>query len=117
MIRIDNALTPDTADAMKEYLYNQRYRSEDEVREGKIAPIQRFADVLLKRNRCDLPIPLGDRIVTEALEESLCRSPVGATISSVFGDGAILHELSCLMSDPGSQRQVIHPDTPHIDGS
>jgi len=116
VLRIDNVLTMDTADAVRDYLYNLRYQSEQEVKEGLIQPIQRFADVLLKQNRYDLTIPLGDEIVTKALEESLCKSPVGATISSIFGDGAILHEFSCLMSDPGSQRQVIHPDTPYTDG-
>lgn len=116
VLRIDNALTPDTADAVKEHLYNLRYQSEREVQEGKIQPVQRFANVLLKHNRCDLTIPLGDEIITKALKESLCNSPVGATISSIFGDGAIFHEFSCLMSDPGSQRQVIHPDTPCVDG-
>ena len=116
VLRIDNVLSSDTADAVREHLYNLRYQSEKEVNEGKIQPIQRFADVLLKHNRCDLTIPLGDEIITKALEESLHKSPVGSTIASTFGDGAILHEFSCLMSDPGSQRQVIHPDTPYIEG-
>ena len=61
-------------------------------------------------------VPLGDELITQALEEALCQSPVGATVASVFSDDAVLHEFSCLMSDPGSQRQVIHPDTPYIEG-
>eukprot|EP00580_Thalassiosira_gravida_P017043 CAMPEP_0201669152 /NCGR_PEP_ID=MMETSP0494-20130426/22522_1 /ASSEMBLY_ACC=CAM_ASM_000839 /TAXON_ID=420259 /ORGANISM="Thalassiosira gravida, Strain GMp14c1" /LENGTH=440 /DNA_ID=CAMNT_0048149821 /DNA_START=101 /DNA_END=1420 /DNA_ORIENTATION=- len=117
VMRIDNVLSEETADGVREYLYDLRRRSEREVGEGKLQPIQRFANVLLKRNRCDLTIPLGqDEIITKALEEALCNSPLGATISSIFGDGAILHEFSCLMSDPSSQRQVIHPDTPYVDG-
>lgn len=115
VVRINKVLKPDTADAVREYLYDLRYQSEEEVHEGKIQPIQRFANVLLKHNRCDLTIPLGDDIITKALREALVISPVGAAIYSLFGD-AILHEFSCLMSDPGSQRQVIHPDTPCIDG-
>ena len=116
VVRIDNVLSSDTADEVREYLYALRKQSELEVAEGKIQPIQRFADVLLKQNRCDLTIPMGDEIITKALDETLRVSQIGSTISSVFGDGAILHEFSCLMSDPGSQRQVIHPDTPYIDG-
>ncbi|KAL7535642.1 hypothetical protein ACHAXR_006632 [Thalassiosira sp. AJA248-18] len=116
VVRIDNVISPDTADAVREHLYNLRYQSEQEVKEGKIQPIQRFADVLLKQNRCDLTIPLGNEIITKALEESLRKSPVGVTISAIFGDDAILHEFSCLMSDPGSQRQNIHPDTPCHEG-
>jgi hypothetical protein len=106
VLRIDKALRPETADAVRQHLYELRHRSEREVQEGTIQPIQRFANVLLKHNRCDLTVPVGEGIITEALRELLVLSPVGPTISSVFGDGAILHELSCLMSDPGSQRQV-----------
>ena len=117
VIRIDNVLSSDTADALREYLYNLRYQSEREVQEGTIQPIQRFADVLLKQNRCDLTIPLGgDTIITRALQESLCNSPVGSTIASIFGHDAKLYEFSTLMSDPGSQRQNVHPDTPYLDG-
>ena len=116
VLRIDNVLSSDTADAVREYLYNLRYQSEREVQEGTIQPIQRFADVLLKQNRCDLTIPLGDTIITKALQESLCNSPVGSTIASIFGNDAKLYEFSTLMSDPGSQRQNVHPDTPYLDG-
>jgi len=117
VLRLDNVLSPNTADALREYLYNLRQQSEKDVAEGKVQPIERFANVLLKHNRCDLTIPLGtDPIVTTALNESLRKSPVGGIISSILGDDAILHEFSCLMSDVGSQRQVIHPDTPFIDG-
>lgn len=116
VIRIDNVLSESTADALREYLYDLRCMSESDVKEGKIQPIQRFADVLLKHNRCDLTVPLGDQIVSTALYESMCKSPVGSIILSEFGKSATLHELSCLMSDSGSQRQVIHPDTPFIEG-
>lgn len=116
VVRIDNVLSSETADALREYLYALRRKSESEVEEGKIQPIQRFADVLLKQNRCDLTVPMGDDIVTKALDESLRVSPIGAILSSIFGEDAVLHEFSCLMSDPGSQRQVIHPDTPFIEG-
>lgn len=116
VVRIDNVLLSSTADAVRDYLYKLRTESEKEVDEGLIQPIQRFATVLLKKNRCDLTVPLGDEIITKALDETLRQSSNGSTISNIFGSEAILHELSCLMSDPGSQRQVIYPDTPYIDG-
>ncbi|KAL7492701.1 hypothetical protein ACHAWT_004521 [Skeletonema menzelii] len=117
VLRLDNVLSPSTADALRTYLYNLRAQSEQEVADGTVQPIERYANVLLRHNRCDLTIPLGtEEIVTKALNEALRKSPVGGTIESIFGDGAILHEFSCLMSDVGSQRQVIHPDTPFVDG-
>lgn len=108
VLRIDGVLQPATADAVRQHLCDLRCRSEREVREGTIQPIQRFAEVLLKHNCCDLTVPVGEgqEVITKALRELLVVSPVGATIASFFGDGAILHELSCLMSDPGSHRQV-----------
>ena len=116
VVRIDNVLSPTVAEDVRAYLYALREQSEREVKEGAREPMERFATVLLKNNRCDLTIPLGDVIISKALEETLVHSPIGTTITSIFGNNAILHELSCLMSDPGSQRQVIHPDTPYIDG-
>lgn len=116
VVRIDNVLSSNAADGLREYAYNLRKKSEEEVKAGIAKPIQRFADVLLKKNRCDLTIPLGDEVVSDALDEVLRNSPVGRTIAAILGDDAVLYELSCLISDPGSQRQVVHPDTPYIDG-
>ena len=116
VVRIDNAISSDVADSLREFVSDLRKRSEEEVTNGSVQSIQRFADVLLKSNRCDLTIPVGDDIVTKALNEALRESPVGQTIASILSDDAILYELSCLISDPGSQRQVIHPDTPFLQG-
>ena len=60
------------ADSVRGYLYDLRKQSETEVADGKIQLIQRFADVLLKHNRFDLTIPLGDEVITKALDE-LCE--------------------------------------------
>jgi ectoine hydroxylase-related dioxygenase (phytanoyl-CoA dioxygenase family) len=116
VVRIDNVLSDNVADQLRSYLYDLRQTSEQEVENGQVQPMDRFANVLLKKNRCDLTIPLGNDIVSQALNEALRLSSVGATISSILGEDCILHEFSCLMSDPGSQRQVIHPDTPFIPG-
>jgi ectoine hydroxylase-related dioxygenase (phytanoyl-CoA dioxygenase family) len=116
VVGIDNILSPKVADSLREYVYNLRQKSEEDVEAGIVQPIQRFADVLLKKDRCDLTIPLGDDIVSDALDEALRNSAAGQTIASILSEDAVLYELSCLMSDPGSQRQVIHPDTPFIEG-
>ena len=116
VVRIDNVLSPKVADSLRKYVYDLRQKSEEEVETGKVQSIQRFADVLLKKDRCDLTIPLGDDIVSDALDDAIRNSAAGHTICSILGEDAILYELSCLMSDPGSQRQVIHPDTPFIEG-
>lgn len=112
VVRIDDILTGDMADELREYAFDLRKRSEEQVRIGKVKQIERFADVLLKDNRCDLTIPLEEDIVVDALLQVLQKTPVGKMISSMLGKQAALYELSCLISDKGSNRQVVHPDTP-----
>jgi ectoine hydroxylase-related dioxygenase (phytanoyl-CoA dioxygenase family) len=113
VVRIDNVLTDDMADEMRKYVFDLRKRSEEQVRNKEVKSIARFADVLLRENRGDLTIPLEDDLVIDTLLWVLEKSPVGRTVSSILGKDAVLYELSCLISDPGSQRQVTHPDTPY----
>lgn len=112
VVRIDNVLPADQADQVRKFAYDLRQLSEEEVARGEVAAKQRFANVLLRENRCDLTIPLGSKVIADALYGILLDSAVGQTMQTLLGPEAILYELSCMMSDPGSQRQVVHPDTP-----
>jgi len=114
VVRIDNVLSDKTAAQLREFVYDLREKSMEEIQDpnSSIQPLDRFANVLLKKDRCDLTIPLGPSIVTEALNQVIRESAVGQTMAALLTDNAVLYELSCLMSDPGSQRQVVHPDTP-----
>jgi ectoine hydroxylase-related dioxygenase (phytanoyl-CoA dioxygenase family) len=112
VVRIDNVLDGTLADSIRQTVYETRAESEQLVQDGSLPNLARFADVLLKENRCDMTIPIGPTWVAEALQSILLQSPVGLTMQQVLGKDAILYELSCLMSDPGSHRQVAHPDTP-----
>ena len=123
VVRIDNVLSPQLADQMREYVFKLLQESVDQVAAGSAKQIDRFANVLLRSNRYDLTIPLGATTrdggsspVISALHHVFCRSAVKPLIESVFTDEAILYELSCLISEPGSQRQVMHPDNPIIPG-
>jgi len=123
VVRIDNVMSPQLADQMREYVLKLRQDSLDQVKAGTAKQKDRFADVLLRSNRCDLKIPLGDTMsdgsptpVIAAMHHVFCRSAVKEVIETMFTDQAVLYELSCLISDPGSQRQVMHPDNPMIPG-
>jgi len=123
VVRIDNVLSSQLADQMREYVLKLRQDSVEQVKAGTVSQRDRFADVLLRSNRCDLKIPLGDTMsdgtstpVMAAMHHVFCRSAVKEVIETVFTDQAVLYELSCLISDPGSQRQVMHPDNPMIPG-
>lgn len=112
VVRIDDIFPGDMADELREYVFDLRKRSEEQVQSGKARQIERFADVLLKENRCDLTIPIEDEVVVNALLHAIQKTPVGKMMSSMLGKEAGLYELSCLISDKGSNRQVVHPDTP-----
>ena len=157
LVRIDNIIPDDIIDEMKAFVLTLRQEAIMEIQQQQTQLVgeSRFADVLLRQNRCDLKLPIGyknDTIMTPvvpALYHALCQSPVAATMTQVFqspvdvdvdvdttksskksmvrsdqqqrsggggGKGdipdAVLYELSCLISDYGSHRQVVHPDNP-----
>lgn len=115
VVRIDGVLPNKLADQIREFAFDLRKTAAAEVSTGKLRQIDRFADVLLKSNRCDLTIPLGPEIITKGLQQILCKSSVTHTINELLSSEAVLYELSCLISDPGSERQNIHPDNPFLD--
>jgi len=100
---------------LSEFITELQHQSEIEINEGSIPQNQRYADVLLRKNRCDLTIPL-NTITLTTLNTILNESPIGTTLESALGKKALLYEFSCLISDYGSDRQNIHPDTPIYDG-
>jgi ectoine hydroxylase-related dioxygenase (phytanoyl-CoA dioxygenase family) len=134
IVRIDNVLSSGVADNLRNYLIDLRQRSTLAIEEGTIENSQeRFADVLLNQNRCDLKIPLGPQPVHDALLDilndddsdddttttlqhqvrpSLIRSVVESVFDSYQGRGryASLWELNCFMSNSGARRQLVHAD-------
>ncbi|GMH55518.1 hypothetical protein TrLO_g4767 [Triparma laevis f. longispina] len=68
-----------------------------------------LSNVLLTVNRSDVRLPLSDPSVLSALDAVL-NGPLGDLLDDVLTTSSVLHELACLISDPGSQRQVLHPD-------
>jgi ectoine hydroxylase-related dioxygenase (phytanoyl-CoA dioxygenase family) len=126
VVRIDNIFSNDLASQLRTMVYEMRTESTMAVAAGQVQSLGRFADVLLKENRCDMTLPFvysdtdssvannpeRHALVVAAMTQLIQNSPFGATIQALFGPDAVLHELSCLMSDAGSQRQVVHPDTP-----
>jgi ectoine hydroxylase-related dioxygenase (phytanoyl-CoA dioxygenase family) len=117
VVRIDQILSADVADAMRSFVLEYRSEAQRQVFETQQIPFRyRFADVLLRKNRSDVTMPLND-ITYKALYQVLCQSSVGATFETLLGKNAMLQEFSCLISDSGSDRQVIHPDTPFLKDS
>jgi hypothetical protein len=114
VVRINQVLSSDTALRLQQYIDQILDESTEDVANFKVPKAFRFANVLEKKNRWDLLLPFEptsmDSIpLLQALTE-LLLGPVGIILESTLGPNAELYELSCLISDPGSNRQEIHPD-------
>lgn len=117
IVRIDKVLSDKLAANLRDYLVDLRARATAQVESGEIQDsMERFADVLLNQNRCDLKIPLGPAPVHEALYHLLAQSVVGKVIEYVYdsyggvGKEATLWELNCFMSNAVARRQLVHAD-------
>ncbi len=118
--RVDNGLSADVAEKMQLYIDKTLESSLDEVNGFKVPRAFRFANVLESGSRWDMLLPFdedgnedgeSDLVVMDALEELLGEGgTIGPIIEEVLGENAILYELACLISDPGSKKQEIHPD-------
>jgi len=86
-------------------------------------------DVLLKKGRCDMFLPIGDDTTDDeddqgnvptlrkALTELFVSSNIlsNTIIAATGGDDIILYKLSSLISESRSPRQPVHPDNPYQD--
>ena len=112
VVRINGALAPATADALREFVDAERLRASAEVEEGRRRSDERFANLVLLSNRCDLLLPLDG-------------PPVDA-MAELLGEGSVLVRCSRRWwgATPSSTSCVPHlgarfaaatapPDTPH----
>lgn len=107
------ALSTSTATALQKQVLAQRESSRKLVEDGGAGAEECFG-IELERGgglRCDLLLPLTP--VAPALEELLgANGKIGALLEHVCGKDGLLYELCALITEPGSPRQTIHPDTP-----
>mmetsp|Transcript_19652 Transcript_19652/g.28807 ORF Transcript_19652/g.28807 Transcript_19652/m.28807 type:complete len:433 (+) Transcript_19652:215-1513(+) len=117
--RINGCMSTATSQNLLAFINQQLLDSIEEVSQGKAEDHSRFADVLGKKMRWDMLLPLEESSeVMQALYEIFHAeegNDLAGAIEAVLGKDAILYELSALISDPGSERQVLHPDFPFQD--
>ena len=117
--RINGCISVPTAEKLLDRINQQQIDSMDEVSQGSVVELSRFADVLGKKKRWDLLLPLEEsNEVMQSLSEIFHGkggSALGGAIEAIVGKDARLYELSALISDPGSERQALHPDFPFQD--
>jgi len=113
VVRVNQALKPETADALREFVDAERRQCTADVEAGVVASEARFANLVLVSNRCDILLPLHGPVIA-ALDELIGEGSVmGELLEEVVGRKAALNEVACLISEPGSKQQPIHPDTPY----
>jgi len=112
VVRIDGVLSPETADALREFVDAERAAASADFKAGTRELESRFAGLVLLENRCDLLLPLHSSPM-DAVSEMLGEGSVlGNLLEEVVGRQAVFNELACLISEPGAAQQPIHPDTP-----
>lgn len=120
-VRVNDGLSPDIACRLRQFIDDTLESSLEEVDSFKVPRAFGFANVLEKGNRWDLLLPLFEEeasspssssgVMLEAMNELLGENgKIAPILQELLGDNAILYELACLISDPGSNRQEIHPD-------
>lgn len=120
VVRLNGIISASTAATLREEILHRRADAFEAISSGGEDDWRNyFADVLLKRNRCDLLLPLkGNRGLQAALHEILMASPkLSSILQTAIGPDGTLYELSALISEPGSPRQPVHPDNPHQEHS
>ena len=113
VIRVDGALSTATAHWLQDFVLQQRAVSKQLVQDGTAGAEECFG-VELERGgglRCDLLLPLPP--LAPVLSELLgANGKLGPLLAKVCGSDAELYELCSLITEPGSPRQNVHPDTP-----
>lgn len=116
VVRVDEGLSSSTALKLQSFIDATLESALIEVNSFKAPRNYWFGNVLEKSNRWDLLLPFNKDhqdsvIVRQALAELLGeQGAIGRIIDEILGEEAVLYELACMISDPGSQRQEIHPD-------
>lgn len=112
VVRINNALSPDLVERLRDFCDKEREEVRAQVDAGTVDMKARFADLVLLDKRCDLLLPLHGPPL-EAMHQLLGEGSVlGPLLHELVGDTGVLQELACLTSYPGSEQQPLHPDTP-----
>jgi len=105
--RVDGVLSAETSASLASFVAATLDANEATTGKAKLSP-DVFGNVYCKKNRWDVKLAY-DAPVKRALEE--CARGLGDILREACGDDARLVELAALVSDPGSMRQPVHPDT------
>jgi len=109
--RVDSVLSPAVALALQAHVDLARGLAEAAIAAGA-PPGDLVADLVLNSQRCDLLLGLEPPVLTALAELLGDGSVLAPALARLVGPRAVLQEIACLVSDPGSAQQPLHPDTP-----
>jgi ectoine hydroxylase-related dioxygenase (phytanoyl-CoA dioxygenase family) len=113
-VSIKNAISAEMADKLFEFVGDEKTRGEGRVENNEAEYDTLFGAVNNRRNRADMFLPYSDDLVRSGLLEAFQNlGPLINSLQSMKSDG-VLHELSSIISDPGSPTQCVHCDTPWL---
>lgn len=122
VLRINNCLSQYTCKELRKYVINEQQQAKDDVIQGKSTAQSRFGIEIERKFRSDLLLSLLKPQQKNNVKASLLH-PVASTLNELLGlngklrylyeelvslDGE-LYELAATITDPGSERQMIHP--------
>ena len=130
VLLVENALSPDMADKLREYVLQQQQLALDATKKDPSKARSFYGVEQARANRCDLQLSLlrgGFNADDEAAEADAADSHILAdALQEILGeDGSLrdlyeklvtlqgeFYELAAVVTHPGSHRQIIHPDLP-----
>jgi len=132
VLRINNVLSPELSDELREYVLDQQKIAEIKTRENPSISKAFYGVENARKNRCDLQLSLlrggfaADQNAKVDVEKTGSSHPLLNALQALLGSNGSLHacyenlvtnqgefyELAAVITDPGSNRQQVHPDLP-----
>jgi ectoine hydroxylase-related dioxygenase (phytanoyl-CoA dioxygenase family) len=107
VVRVDEVLSTEASEGLTRFV-DETLEANDATTSQRGLSMEVFGNVYCKKNRWDMKLPF-EAPVERALRE--CVKALGEVLREACGADATLVELAALVSDPGSTRQPVHPDT------
>ena len=137
VLRIDQALTPELADELREYVLEQQILADARTQENLETSRAFYGVENQRKSRCDLQLSLlrggyaADNEIAVADDSTFCdkKHVLADALQELLGEDGTLrfiyenivtlkgefYELAAVITDPGSTRQKVHPDLPFQD--
>jgi len=126
VIRIDSAMSPEVADRLRQYLLDQQREAQTVTEQDPTKSKLYYGVEQARKNRCDMHLSLlrggvnaggtdvGEHVLADALQEVLGKDgSLRALYQNLVTGQGEFYELAGIITNPGSYRQMIHPDLPY----